>query len=61
MKKILLNSIVVLAGLLLGVATGGYVSYHRYSQKFATERAFAYLQIFLAATSNRRVEIELVV
>ncbi len=53
MKKILLQSVVVIVGIVTGGATGGYLTFHRYSQKYATVRYFAWAGIFLAVSENQ--------
>jgi hypothetical protein len=53
MKKILLQSVVVIVGIVTGCATGGYLTFHRYSQKYAIVRYFAWAGIFLAVSENQ--------
>jgi hypothetical protein len=53
MKKILLQSVVVIIGLVTGGATGGYLTFHRYSQKYAIVRYLAWAGIFAAVSENQ--------
>jgi len=53
MKKILLQSVVMIVGIVTGGATGGYLTFHRYSQKYAIVRYFAWAGIFVAVAENQ--------
>jgi hypothetical protein len=53
MKKILLQSIVVIVGIAMGGAAGGYLTFHRYARKYAIVRAFAWTGIFAAVSENQ--------
>ncbi len=53
MKKLLLRSVVVIVGIVVGGATGGYLTFHRYSQKYATVRYFAWAGIFVAVSEGQ--------
>ena len=53
MKKILLQSVVVIVGIVTGGATGGYLTFQRYSQKYATVRYFAWAGIFVAVSEGQ--------
>ena len=53
MKKIFLQSLVVIVGFVTGIAAGGYLTFHRYSQKYATVRYFAWTGIFTAVSENQ--------
>jgi hypothetical protein len=53
MKKILLQSVVVIIGLCAGGATGGYLTFHRYSQKYPRAHYFAWAGIFAAVSENQ--------
>jgi hypothetical protein len=53
MKKILLQSIVVVVGIVMGGAAGGYLTFHRYARKYAIVRAFAWTGIFAAVSENQ--------
>ena len=52
MKKLLLRSILVIVGILIGGAVGGYVIFHRYARDYALVRAFAMAGIFSAVSKN---------
>jgi hypothetical protein len=53
MKKILLQSVLVIVGIVTGSITGGYLTFHRYSQKYAIVRYFAWAGIDLAVSENQ--------
>lgn len=53
MRKLLLQSIAVIVGIAMGGATGGYLTFHRYAQKYAIVRAFAWTGIFDAVSENQ--------
>lgn len=53
MKKVLLQSIVVILGIMLGAAAGGYLTFHRYARDYAIVRAFAWAGIFVAVSENQ--------
>jgi hypothetical protein len=53
MKKILLQSIVVIVGIAMGGAASGYLTFHRYARKYAIVRAFAWTGIFAAVSENQ--------
>lgn len=53
MKKVLLQSIVVIVGIILGGAAGGYLTFHRYARDYAIVRAFAWAGIFVAVSENQ--------
>jgi hypothetical protein len=53
MKKIFLQSIVVIVGIAMGGAVGGYLTFHRYARKYAMVRAFAWTGVFEAVSENR--------
>jgi hypothetical protein len=53
MKKVLLRSIVVIVGIILGGAAGGYLTFHRYARDYAIVRAFAWAGIFVAVSENQ--------
>jgi hypothetical protein len=53
MKKILLQSVVVTVGIVAGGATGGYLTFHKYSQKYAIVRYFAWAGIFDAVSEGQ--------
>jgi hypothetical protein len=53
MKRILLRSIAVLVGIAVGCAAGGYLTFHTYSQKYATVRYFAWAGIFAAVSEGQ--------
>lgn len=53
MKKILLESIVVIVGIAIGGAAGGYLTFHRYSQKSPVVRYFAWAGIFDAVSEGQ--------
>jgi hypothetical protein len=52
MKKLLFRSILVIIGILIGGAVGGYVIFHRYARDYALVRAFAMAGIFDAVSKN---------
>jgi len=53
MKKVVLQSIVVIVGVILGGAAGGYLTFHRYARDHALVRAFAWAGIFVAVSENQ--------
>ena len=53
MKKILLQSLVVIVGFVMGGAAGGYLTFHRYAQKYAIVRYFAWAGIFDGVSENQ--------
>lgn len=53
MKKVFLQSIVVIVGIVLGGAAGGYLTFHRYARDYARVRAFAWAGIFGAVADNQ--------
>jgi hypothetical protein len=53
MRKILLQSVVVIVGIVMGGATAGYLTFHRYSQKYAMVRYFAWAGIFDAVSEGQ--------
>jgi hypothetical protein len=53
MKKVLLQSIVVIVGIILGAVAGGYLTFHRYARDYALVRAFAWAGIFVAVSENQ--------
>ncbi len=53
MNKILLQSAVVIVGIAMGCATGGYLTFHRYARDYQTVRAFAWTGIFSAVSENQ--------
>jgi hypothetical protein len=52
MKKILLQSIVVIVGIAMGGAAGGYLTFRRYAREYAMVRSFAWTGIFAAVSVN---------
>jgi hypothetical protein len=53
MIKLLLRLTVVLVGIVMGCAAGGYLTFHRYARDYAIERAFAWPVMFLADSENQ--------
>ena len=53
MKTILLQSVVVIAGIVVGGAAGGYLTFHRYARDYALVRAFAWAGISDAVSVNQ--------
>ena len=53
MKKVLLQSVAVIVGVILGGAAGGYLTFHRYARDHALVRAFAWAGIFAAVSENQ--------
>lgn len=53
MKRILLNSIVVLAGIIAGGGLGGYLAFERYSRQFAVVRGFSWAEMSFAVSENQ--------
>jgi hypothetical protein len=53
MKKLLLQSVAVIVGIILGSAAGGYLTFHRYARDYAIVRAFAWAGIFVAVAENQ--------
>ena len=53
MKKILLQSIVVIVGFVAGSVAGGYLTFYRYARDYAVVRAFAWTEIFDAVSVNQ--------
>jgi hypothetical protein len=53
MKRVLLQTIVVIVGLILGGVAGGYLTFHRYARDYAIVRAFAWAGIFVAVSENQ--------
>ncbi len=52
MKKILLQSIVVIVGFVTGSVAGGYLTFHRYARDYAVVRAFTWMGISDAVSVN---------
>jgi hypothetical protein len=52
MRKILLQSVVVIFGFVTGSVAGGYLTFHRYSQKYAIVHYFAFAAIFDSVSVN---------
>jgi hypothetical protein len=50
MKKILLQSLVVIVGFVMGGTAGGYLTFQRYAREYALVRAFAWTGIFDAVS-----------
>jgi hypothetical protein len=53
MRKVFLELIVVIVGIILGGAAGGYLTFHRYARDYALVRAFAWAGIFVAVSENQ--------
>jgi hypothetical protein len=53
MKRILLRSVMVILGIVLGGAAGGYLTFHRYARDYALVRAFAWAGIFNTVSLNQ--------
>jgi hypothetical protein len=53
MKTMLLRSVAVALGVVLGGAVGGYLTFHRYARDYALVRAFAYAGIFDAVSIHQ--------
>lgn len=53
MKKILLQSLVVIAGFVMGGAAGGYLTFDRYTREYSIVRYFAWAGIFAAVSENQ--------
>ncbi len=53
MKKFLLRAIVVVVGIVIGCATSGYLTFHRYARDYAIVRAFAWIGIVSAVSVNQ--------
>lgn len=53
MKKLFLQSIVVIIGIFTGAAIGGYLTFHRYARDYAMVRAFAWTGIFSAVSEGQ--------
>jgi hypothetical protein len=53
MKQFFLQATVVIVGIVIGGATGGYLTFHRYARDFAVVRAFAWTGIVSAVSVNQ--------
>jgi hypothetical protein len=53
MKRILLQLVVLIVGIVIGAAAGGYLTFHRYARDYALVRAFAWVGIFSAVSVNQ--------
>jgi len=53
MKRVLLQSVVVFVGIILGGVVGGYLTFHRYARDYALVRAFAWAGVFVAVSENQ--------
>jgi hypothetical protein len=53
MTRILFQAAVVLFGIVVGCATGGYLTFHRYARDYQIVRAFAWTGIFSAVSENQ--------
>jgi hypothetical protein len=53
MKKLFLQATVVIVGIVIGGAVGGYLAFHRYARDYAIVRAFAWTGIFSAVSVNQ--------
>ncbi len=53
MKKVLLRSIAVIFGIVMGCAAGGYMTFHRYARDYAMVRAFAWSGISAAVSEGQ--------
>jgi len=53
MKKLVLRSIVVITGIVIGIVAGGYLTFHRYARDYHTVRALAWLGIFSAVSEGQ--------
>lgn len=53
MKKLFLQSIVVIIGIFTGAAIGGYLTFHRYARDYAMVRAFAWTGILSAVSEGQ--------
>ena len=52
MKSFFLKSMIVLIGIFAGGGLGAYLTFTKYAQQYAVVRAFAWLQLSLAASEN---------
>ena len=52
MRKIILQSLLVIVGIVAGGATGGFLAFLEYSQKYTTVRYFAWAAIFGGVSEN---------
>jgi hypothetical protein len=53
MKKFFAAAIVVIVGIVIGAAAGGYLTFHKYARDYAIVRAFAWTGIFSAVAANQ--------
>lgn len=53
MKRVLLQSILVIVGIVLGGAVGGYLTFHKYARECALVRAFAWAGMAVAVSENQ--------
>jgi hypothetical protein len=53
MKRLFIQAIVVLVGIVIGAGAGGYLTFHRYARDYAIVRAFAWVGIFSAVSVNQ--------
>lgn len=53
MKKFSLQATVIIVGIVIGGATGGYLTFHRYARDYAIVRAFAWTGIVSAVSANQ--------
>jgi hypothetical protein len=53
MKKLLLRAIVIIIGVVIGSAAGGYLTFHRYTRDYAIVRAFAWIGMYSAVSENQ--------
>jgi hypothetical protein len=53
MKKLFLRATVVIVGIVIGGAAGGYLTFHRYAREYAIVRVFAWTGIFSAVSLNQ--------
>jgi hypothetical protein len=52
MKRIVLNSIAVFIGLLVGIGSGAYVTFARYNRDYRVVRAFSWARIGFGVSEN---------
>jgi hypothetical protein len=52
MKRLLVNSVIVLVGFLGGGGLGGYLTFSVYAQQYSVVRAFAWVEIALGVSEN---------
>lgn len=53
MKKLLLQSTVVIVGIVMGGAAGGYLTFHKYARDYSIVRAFAWTGVADAVSGNQ--------